>query len=324
MLLPVGRACIGGRRSWPGTRETIVIPAIWQSLCPVGRFKLIDAKYIDVSVQFHEALSAELQNSASKQHLLRSGGEVGMFEDSLIEQKIKTRRAATTILSFLLQALVVVIIVLIPLMFTQALPLNVHTMTELVAPPPPPPPPPPPAAKTAPTPQAQPKTTPVTEQLTEPVKIPQKIAMIHDLSSAAATSAPPPAGVVGGVPGGVPGGQVGGVLGGVLNGTGSVIPKFAAKRIRVSQGVSQGLLIHKVTPQYPPTAKTARVQGSVVLQAEIGKDGKVKNLQVVKGQPLLTAAAVDAVKQWRYKPYFLNGQAVDVDTTITVDFKLGS
>ena len=245
-----------------------------------------------------------------------------MFEDSLIEQKIKTRRGTTSLIAFILQAIIIVVIVLIPLIFTQALPVDVRNVTELVAPPPPPPPPPPAAA---PAPRVQPKVTAaVTHVLTQPLKIPQKIAMVHE---APPSEAPPPVapsmgGVVGGVPGGVAGGTIGGVLGGSLKGTD--VPKLAApQRVRVSQGVSEGLLTHKVTPEYPALAKAARVQGSVVLKAEIGKDGKVKNLQVVAGHPMLTAAAITAVKQWEYKPYFLNGQPVDVDTTITVNFTMG-
>jgi len=117
---------------------------------------------------------------------------------------------------------------------------------------------------------------------------------------------------------------MGGVVGGVMSGIGTAVPKVATpKRVRVSQGVSEGLLVHKVTPQYPPIAKSARVQGAVVLQASIGKDGTIQNLKVVSGHPMLSQAAIEAVKQWKYKPYFLNGQPVDVDTTITLNFTLG-
>jgi protein TonB len=138
---------------------------------------------------------------------------------------------------------------------------------------------------------------------------------------------PPPSavGVVGGVPGGVPGGSMGGVIGGIIGATSSTgaVPKVVTpQRVRVSQGVSQGLLIHEVRPQYPPLARQARIQGSVVLQAVIGKDGTIQNLRVVSGHPMLTSAALEAVKQWRYKPYFLNGEPVEVDTQITVNFTL--
>lgn len=242
-----------------------------------------------------------------------------MFEDSLIDARIKTRRGATTAVSFVLQAILVGIVVLIPLLFTEALPAK-QLVTTLVAPPPPPPPPPPAAHASA---VREVEKAPVKSEITMPVRIPQKIAMIKE-APAASAAAPPStvAGVVGGVPGGVPGGTVGGVVGGVLNSIGSALP--APKRVKVSSGVTEGLLIRKVMPEYPAQAKAARMQGTVVLAAVIGKDGAVKDLHVVSGPPLLAQSAMTAVKQWRYKPYFLNGQATEVDTTINVNFKLGA
>jgi protein TonB len=130
-------------------------------------------------------------------------------------------------------------------------------------------------------------------------------------------------GVVGGVPGGMPGGQMNGVIGGIISNAPMAVPKVAApQRIRVSQGVTQGMVLHKVQPSYPPLARTARVQGSVVLAAVIGKDGTIQNLHVLSGHPLLTQAALDAVRQWRYRPYILNGEPVEVDTQVTVNFTL--
>jgi len=90
----------------------------------------------------------------------------------------------------------------------------------------------------------------------------------------------------------------------------------------VSQGVSQGLLIHRVEPMYPPIAQQAHIQGIVTLTAVIDKDGIIQRLQLVSGHPLLATAAIDAVKQWRYKPYLLNGQPVEAETTVTVTFRL--
>ena len=94
------------------------------------------------------------------------------------------------------------------------------------------------------------------------------------------------------------------------------------RRVRVAQGVTQGLLIHKVVPIYPDSARAARVQGTVVLQAIIGKDGHVENLRVISGPEPLTAAAIQAVEQWRYKPYYLEGRPVEVETSIRVNFML--
>jgi protein TonB len=84
----------------------------------------------------------------------------------------------------------------------------------------------------------------------------------------------------------------------------------------------EGLLIHRVEPAYPPLAKAARIQGTVQLQAIISKNGAIQNLQVLSGHPMLVTAAVEAVRQWRYRPYILNGDPVEVETQITVNFVL--
>jgi periplasmic protein TonB len=245
-----------------------------------------------------------------------------MFEDSLIEARIKTRRGPATLVSFALEAILIGIVVLIPLLFTEALPAK-QFVTELTAPPPPPPPPPPAAARATPVHREEP--VPVKSELSMPMKIPQKIAMVKEAPATGAAAAPPStvAGVVGGVPGGVAGGTLGGVVGGVLNSVGTALPA-APKRVRVTSGVTEGLLIHKVMPEYPAQAKTAHMQGTVVLAAVIGKDGVVKDVKVVSGPPMLAQSAMAAVKQWRYKPYVLNGQPTEVDTTINVNFKLGA
>jgi TonB family protein len=95
-------------------------------------------------------------------------------------------------------------------------------------------------------------------------------------------------------------------------------------RVRVSQGVMQGMVISKVQPIYPSDAKAARIQGSVVIAAIIGKDGSVQSERLISGHPSLAPAAMDAVKQWKYRPYLLNGQAIEVDTQVTINFTLAS
>jgi len=241
-----------------------------------------------------------------------------MFEDSLIESgnRFKTKRLSTTILSFALQVFLICILILIPLIYTDALP-KTQLMTFLVAPPPPPPPPPPPAAAAIKVVKMQSEI--VNGELRQPTKIPSKVQMIRE------DEAPPDlgaGGVPGGVPGGIPGGSTGGVIGGILAGQ-MAVPKVATpQRVRVSQGVSTGLLIKKVTPNYPQLAKQARIQGTVVLQAEISKEGTIQNLQLISGHPMLAPAAIEAVKQWRYKPYLLNGEPVAVETQVVVNFSL--
>lgn len=237
-----------------------------------------------------------------------------MFEDSLVESsgRIRTNQKWTTPLSFLVQAVLVGILVLIPLILTEGLPTRM-LMAAIVAPPPPPPPPPPPA----PVQHVQRVSEIVNGELRTPSKIPKKVEMIKE------DEAPPPStGVVGGVVGGVPGGSAGGVLGGLISST-APPPKVAApQKLRVSSGVAEGLLINKVEPPYPQMAKIAHVQGDVVLQALISKNGTIENLRAVSGHPILLQAAMDAVKQWRYRPYMLNGEAVEVETTITVRFHM--
>ncbi len=242
-----------------------------------------------------------------------------MFEDSLLESggRLKTNRGMFTTISMIVQIGLLGVLVLIPLLFTEALP-KTQLMTFLVAPPPPPPPPPPPTV--APKVVKTVQTDLVNGQLRTPTKIPEKVQMIKE------EEAPPPtmaSGVVGGVPGGVPGGQMGGVIGGIISSTPVAVPKqVVPQRVRVSQGVTQGLLVKKVQPNYPPLARQARIQGSVLLQAEISKDGTIENLRLISGHPMLAPAAIEAVKQWRYRPYILNGEPVEVETQITVNFTL--
>jgi protein TonB len=190
----------------------------------------------------------------------------------------------------------------------------------------PPPPPPPPAASVAAA-----KVVKVVEseilkgRLRAPSKIPKNVQMIRE------DEAPPDlssGGVPGGVPGGIPGGQLGGVIGGILSSTSNLaaVPKLVAptatKRIRISQGVTEGRLIQKIEPRYPALAQAARIRGQVLLTAIISKTGEIQNLVLVSGHPLLVPAAMEAVKKWRYRPYLLNGEPVEVETTITVNFEL--
>ncbi len=249
-----------------------------------------------------------------------------MFADSVLDFGQQTKRKAlATTTSFVINCLAVCLMLLVPLMFTEELP-KAQLLTLLVAPPPPPPPPPP-AAEAVQRVVRQIQTDMLnTGQLRTPSRIPQKVQMIKE------EEAPPPmaatGGVVGGVPGGIPGGQLGGVIGGIVSATSNMaVPKFAPvvpQRVRISQGVTKGLLVHRVEPAYPTLARSARVQGEVVLTAIISTSGEIENLQLVSGHPMLVPAALAAVKQWRYKPYLLNGQPTEVETTITVIFTLSS
>ncbi len=249
-----------------------------------------------------------------------------MFSDSLLEfGPQRKRKAMATTTSFIFNCLAIGVMLLMPLIFTEDLP-KAQLLTMLVAPPPPPPPPPPAAAPVERVVRQIQTDVLNTGQLRTPTKIPQKVQMIKE------EEAPPPmqatGGVVGGVPGGIPGGQLGGVIGSVISATNAAaVPKFVPvqpQRVRISQGVTRGLLIHREEPVYPTLARSARVQGEVVLSAVISTTGAIENLTLVSGHPMLVPNAIAAVKQWRYKPYLLNGQPVEVETTITVIFTLSS
>ncbi len=237
-----------------------------------------------------------------------------MFEDSLMESggRIKTNQKWTGLISTLVQLGLVGFLVLLPLIFTEALPKGQLT-TWLVAPPPPPPPPPPAAPQIQ---HVQRVSEIVDGALRAPTKIPKQVKMMTE------EEVPPNTGVTGGVVGGVPGGSANGVIGGII-GSAAPPPKVATpQKLRVSSGVADGLKIHDVQPAYPQMARIAHIQGDVTLQATISKSGVIENLRAVNGHPILIQAAMDAVRQWKYKPYILNGEPVEVETTVTVKFHM--
>jgi protein TonB len=241
-----------------------------------------------------------------------------MFEEMVISgAKEKTNKPWTVVVSMILQVFFLVILILIPLIYTEALPRAMMS-SILLAPPPPPPPPPPPAV-------VQVKIRPTVRlmdagKLVAPKAIPTQVNIIKE------EELPPDAGmqgIAGGVPGGIAGGSMGGVLGGVIGGTKAPPPpKMIAKRVMVGGNVQAARLVNKVQPFYPPLARQTRISGTVKLHAIIGKDGSVQQLVMVSGHPLLVQSALDAVRQWRYQPTLLNGEPVEVDTEIDVIFSL--
>ena len=241
--------------------------------------------------------------------------EGDLFQDSLVVSGAKSRPrnpwaavGSVTLLSLLLLALV-----LIPLFHTDPLPKR-ETLTMLYVPP---------AAAASnvtrlPVPTFTSRNTPTN------MRIPSAVHTTQE--------APPPrldtaGGLVGGVPGGVVGGIPGGVLSEVLRSTGSapVLAKTPAptpKRIRVPARIAEANLVYDVAPKYPPEAGRARIEGTVVLLAVIGRDGTVEDVRVKSGLSVLAQAAIEAVKQWRYRPYLLNGEPVEVDSQVTINFTL--
>ena len=242
-----------------------------------------------------------------------------MFEDMVVSgaHSVKTNKPWTVVLSMLFQVLFLGILILIPLIYTEALP-KAMLATMIVAPPPPPPPPPPPVATQIV--KVKPQVHLMDAgKLVAPKVIPKDVKIIKEEAEPDMN-----AGMAGGVPGGVAGGSMGGVIGGVIGGMGGAPPppKPVASRIRQGGSVQAALLVNKVQPVYPPLARQTRISGTVRLHALISKQGTVESLEVLSGHPLLVRAAMDAVQQWKYKPTLLNGEPVEVDTTIDVIFSL--
>ena len=121
----------------------------------------------------------------------------------------------------------------------------------------------------------------------------------------------------------LPSATVAGVTASILPALSAAVPERPANlALPVSRGVTRGRLIKRVDPSYPSIALQQRIAGPVQLEALIGTDGRVHNIKVLKGHPFLASAAIDAVRQWQYEPYKLNGQAVDLQTQITINFNL--
>jgi len=154
--------------------------------------------------------------------------------------------------------------------------------------------------------------------LREPSRIPRTTSMVHDEP---ASEGPPS--MDGLVAGGIPGGVPNAVLTEMARAVPPTVTKPAPQKLRISSGVAAGMLVYQLKPQYPELAMQARIQGTVVLQAVIGKDGTVRDLRLISGHPMLAPAAIEAVKRWRYRPYLLNNEPVEVDTQINVNFTLG-
>ncbi len=247
-----------------------------------------------------------------------------MFEQ--LSSKSSRRSSRTLLVSFLIHLVVVATVLVLPLWFFQQLPAA-EFVSYLTAPPPAPAPPPPPPA---PAPQRladAARTRVVSAGFTAPREIPSEIPEAPDhlpeISSSWLTSST----------GGIPGGEVAaGLTAGAASGirAASLVetsgppppPPAPIQTVRHGGDVQSARLIHRVDPEYPPLAKRARIQGLVLLQATVDEEGRINELRLVSGHPLLNEAALAAVRQWRYSPTLLNGEPVRVITTISVIFKL--
>ncbi len=251
-----------------------------------------------------------------------------MFEQSFVGVAAKTNRGAPLALSLILQFSLVGTALLVPLLNPEILPRAVWSALPLAAPPPPAPPP---------------AAAPVMQQVMKtvrsvmagavmllPTRIPEKVRIIDDGEMTAAVSGTKD-GVIGGMQNGVPDG----VVHSVMSDAARMAPppavaepaKAAAApkpiiRQKIGGNVQEAMLISRVIPVYPVLARQARVEGKVVFAAVISVHGTIQSLKVMSGPALLVQAAMDAVKQWRYRPTLLNGDPCEVDTVIEVNFTL--
>ena len=246
-----------------------------------------------------------------------------MFEASFVDGPAKVRKPLALTLSLILEIGALAVAIILPLIFTDSLPRSAFA-SVLVAPVPPPPPPPPPRATPA-SPKKPPKHFQPPCSFCAPKDIPKGLPkeIVDDPPGQVANNS------TGGVPGSVPG-SVGPPP--ILIEPPKAPPPpppppepkkpQAPKQIVVGGKVQEASLERKVIPQYPSLAKSARISGEVVFKAVIDKDGNIKGLQLLSGHPLLVEAARSAVSQWHYRPTELNGEKVEVITTITVNFVL--
>jgi periplasmic protein TonB len=242
--------------------------------------------------------------------------EKRLFED-LIESDVvahRTQQGKTWPLSVILHTLSAAAIIIVPLLQAGVLPEPASAVkaffVEPISAPPPPPPPPPPAPARPQQQRVEPRPVEVENTFVAPVEVPEEIRPEEGLDLGVE-------GGVSGVEGGVPGGVVGGVVGGLPD-----APPPPQQAIRVGGQIKEPKKLKNVAPVYPDIAKQARVQGVVILECTISPQGKVTDVKVLRGIPLLDQAAIDAVKQWVYTPTLLNGVPVPVIMTVTVNFKL--
>jgi len=239
-----------------------------------------------------------------------------LFED-LIESDVvahKTKQGYTLPVSIAIHAIVLLAVVVVPLLTSEELPEPTSVVkaffVEPAAPPPLPPPPPPPSPRAQTQPFFLSAPAPTENKFQAPIETPEEVKPEEGIDL----------GVEGGVPGGVEGGVPGGVVGGVVGGLPDAPPPPQA--VRVGGQIKEPKKLKNVNPSYPDIAKQARVQGVVILECTISPQGKVTDVKVLRGIPLLDAAAIEAVKQWVYSPTLLNGVPVPVIMTVTVNFRL--
>jgi periplasmic protein TonB len=241
-----------------------------------------------------------------------------MFAESMLETSWaqRTRRNWTTLTSFGLQAVVIALLLVLPLWKTVGLPAARTVSTPISVG----------RVASEPAPQRRNSGASVTQtnilpgRLMQPSRIPPVIRM--DVGDP--TPQPPIGMAMGLEETGRPSGAQNGLPFAILGGTRPVLAIAPAPAVRAFRpsNLLAGSLVNRVRPDYPYPAKIAHVQGQVVLAAIISKAGTIEDLRVLSGHPMLVAAAIKAVSHWRYRPYILNGEPVEVETQITVNFTL--
>jgi protein TonB len=239
-----------------------------------------------------------------------------MFADSMLETSWaqRARRGWMTLSSLGLQALAAAFLLLLPLIGTTAFPqLRLLSPPVSLAPPPGPLPPP-----SHPQSAAICQSDMLGKMLLAPRRIPIGVRNVVDDAAAPQLGASGPY-----VPGSIGSGDPNKVLNSIFTAAKPALPPPPppAHTVRLSS-MREGDLIYQAKPEYPALARSARIQGSVVLQAVISRQGTIESLRVLAGHPLLVRAAIAAVIQWRYRSYVLNNEPVEVETQITVNFSL--
>jgi protein TonB len=239
-----------------------------------------------------------------------------MFADSFCDSPWSNRphRGWTTLVSFALQALALGCLLLLPLLYNEGLP-RLALLAPLLVPAPTPAVLPAEQHRNSPSPV---QSNMMANRLVTPPQIPPVVTMLTETVPPAPAFDPSAVGVSHGI--GDPYSR-GNVMDSILGLITPLPPPPVAHHPPVSR-MMEGNLVHRVQPDYPPLARQARVQGQVVLRAMISREGTIENLQALSGHPMLVQAAVQAVRQWRYRPYVLNGEPVEVETQVTVNFIL--
>ena len=238
-----------------------------------------------------------------------------MFEGSLVESRglaVSATQRWTAVGSIVFQFGIAGLLVAVPLLHPEALPMLVD-VPRLALPVPPPPPV-----------RVEAETAESASAMSVPAMRPAAVEHVQGTLTRAMGVEPGPEPMVTGIHMGsaIPGGAIVGI--GPGGPSVSVVRAATTGPVKVSSGVSSGMLLTPIQPVYPAIAKAAGIQGTVVMEAVISKAGRIESLRTVSGPQMLRAAALDAVQAARYQPYKLNGEPTEVQTTITVNFRLGS